>query len=37
MMDNDLLCLLQMRVNDMTLNECPKHMEHRPNDMSHLL
>jgi len=36
-MENDLLCPMQMRLNDITLNECPKFMENNPNDRSHTL
>jgi hypothetical protein len=36
-MDNNLLCPMQMRVNDVELQECPKFMEERPNDLLHSL
>jgi hypothetical protein len=36
-MENDLLCPMQMRMNDVELQECPKFMEHQPSDMSHSL
>jgi hypothetical protein len=36
-MENDLLCPMQMRMNDVKVNECPKFMETRPNDKSHTL
>jgi hypothetical protein len=36
-MDDNLLCLMQMRVNDVELQECPKFMEKRPNDLLHSL
>jgi hypothetical protein len=36
-MDNDLLCPMQMRMNDVELHECPKFMEGQPTDMSHSL
>jgi hypothetical protein len=36
-MDEDLLCPMQMRVNHVELQECPKFMEVRPNDLSHAL
>jgi hypothetical protein len=36
-MDNDLLCPMQMRMNDVVVNECPKFMETSPSDMSHAL
>ena len=36
-MENDLLCLMQMRLNDIDLHESPKFMEQRPNYRSHTL
>jgi hypothetical protein len=36
-MEIDLLCPMQMRVNDVELQECPKFMEEWPSDMSHAL
>jgi len=36
-MANDLLCPMQMRVNDVELCECPKSMEDRPSNTSHSL
>ena len=36
-MTNDLLCPMQMRVNDVELYKCPKFMENRPSDTSHSL
>ncbi len=36
-MENDLLCPMQMRMNDVELHECPKFMEGHPSDMSHSL
>ncbi len=36
-MENDLLCPMQMRMNDVELHECPKCMEDKPSDMSHSL
>jgi hypothetical protein len=36
-MNNDLLCPMQMRVNDVELYECPKFMENNPSDASHSL
>jgi len=36
-MENNLLCPMQMRMNDIQLNECPKFMEQAPTDTSHTL
>jgi hypothetical protein len=37
MMENDLLCLMQMRMNDVKVNDSPKIMEETSNDMSHAI
>jgi hypothetical protein len=36
-MINDLLCPMQMRVNNVSIQECPKFLEEHPNDTSHAL
>jgi hypothetical protein len=36
-MKNDLLCPMQIRVNDIEIQECPKFLLERPDDMSHAL
>jgi hypothetical protein len=36
-MENDLLCPMQMRMNDVEVHECPKFMEAAPSDTSHSL
>jgi hypothetical protein len=36
-MENNLLCPMQMRINDIEVNECPKLMEKNPKDMSHAM
>jgi hypothetical protein len=36
-MENDLLCPMQMRMNDVEVHECPKFMEEAPSDTSHTL
>ncbi len=36
-MENDLLCPMQMRMNDAELHECSKFMEGQPSDMPHSL
>jgi hypothetical protein len=36
-MENDLLCPMQMQMNDVELRKCPKFMENQPCDMSHSL
>jgi hypothetical protein len=36
-MENDLLCHLQMRMNDVQPQECPKFVEELPDDVSHML
>jgi hypothetical protein len=36
-MENDLLCPMQMRMNDVDIKECPKFLEEHPNDTSHTL
>jgi hypothetical protein len=36
-MTNDLLCPMQMRVNEIGIQECPKFLEHRPDDSSHAI
>jgi hypothetical protein len=36
-MTNDLLCPMQMRLNDIEIQECPKFLLDRPNDTSHAL
>ena len=37
MMTNDLLCPMQMRVNDIAVQECPKFLIEHPDDTSHAL
>jgi hypothetical protein len=34
-MENALLCPMQMRMNNVKMQECPKFMEERLNDKSH--
>ena len=36
-MTNDLLCPMQMRTNDIGVQECPKFLEEHPDDTSHAL
>ena len=36
-MENDLLCPMQMRMNEVQVNECPKFMEQALTDTSHTL
>jgi hypothetical protein len=36
-MENDLLCPMQMRMNNVNMQECSKFLEEHPNDKSHTL
>jgi hypothetical protein len=36
-MSNDLLCPMQMRANEIRVQECPKFLEEHPDDTSHAL